>query len=75
MTKRNSCLLKNKELTDNMQRLRTALSEDFSKNLLKQCDNCSAGLSNEDSKELHAMLLEIYNKLSNIKRMLEKYKH
>ena len=71
MSNRKTCLLKNQELMEAILKLKNELFKDFSENVLKECDSCNSGLTQEDARKMHLQLLQAYNILSNIKRMLE----
>ncbi|MDP8212079.1 MAG: hypothetical protein P9X22_02155 [Candidatus Zapsychrus exili] len=70
MGKRTCCILKNQILVEAMETLRVELHKDFSETLLEKCDNCSAGLSEIDSKEVHNRLICIFNDIYKIKDIL-----
>jgi len=66
--------LKNKELLGDVQKLKQDLYEDFSKNLLVKCDICTEELGDDVSARIHNKLINVYNDLCEVVRLMENKK-
>ena len=68
---RKYCLIDNKELMNAVMKLKEELFKDFSKNLLERCDSCTVGLDKDITNQTHNKLINVYNELSDVKKLLD----